>query len=158
MAGTNIPYLCGGTFFTLILQAKKEKAKKTLFSEEGKVGEKEFIVTESHLLEELVSIYHLKPFRFEYGNTCKTYTSQYKHCLIPTCRPFKFENTFEMEAFLADLKRSDSIAFREMKNFVDYYIDEKHYEILVRSILELISKDKTDLEEDTNEIDKEKEN
>ena len=134
MANEKTPYLCGGTFLTQILRARKELTSST----EHTNGQKENL-SEQETFRRLISIYHLSDFCG--GTSLKPYTSKYKSCTDSLVVYGHFSDNDLHCAFDEDIKSSNSTALRMMQEFVQEFIDPKLYLQLVRCLLDMIETD-----------------
>lgn len=135
MANEKIPYLCGGTFLTQILRARKELTTST----EHTSGQKESL-SEQETFRRLISIYHLSDF---YGGTSlKPYTSKYKSCTDSLVAYGQFSDNDLHRAFDEDIRNGNSIALHMMSEFVQEFIAPTLWLQLVRSLLDMIRTDK----------------
>lgn len=137
------PCLCGGTFFVLLLQAKKSRTQVVpdyLTSQTDGLSQ-------TDMLRELIQIYH-PSFREPAGRSFKSDTSQYKSCTKANGEYLPFNNQLYVNAFNERVKNEYSEVINEFINFVERFIDvEEHGIWLVQSLIELIEQDKTISEE-----------
>lgn len=134
MANKNIPYLCGGTFLTQILRARKALTTSTGHTN----GQKESL-SEQETFRRLISIYHLSDF---YGGTSlKPYTSKYKRCTDSLTAYGQFSDYDLQRAFDEDIKSDNSTALRMMAEFVQEFINPALWLQLVRCLLDMIKSD-----------------
>ena len=142
MANEKTPYLCGGTFLTQILRARKELTTST----EHTNGQKESL-SEQETFRRLISIYQLSDF---YGGTSlKTYTSKYKGCTDSLVAYGQFSDNDLHRAFDEDIKSGHSTALRMMVKFVHEFIEPNLWVQLVRCLLDTIKED-ADIQDDTD--------
>lgn len=134
MAKEMIPFLCGGTFLTQILRARKELMTFT----EHTNGQKESL-SEQETFRRLISIYQLSDFHG--GTSLKTYTSQYKNCSNSLAAYAQFSDNDLHRAFDEDVKSDNSIALRMTAKFVQEFLDPSLWLQLVRSLLDMIEND-----------------
>lgn len=135
MENKTIPYLCGGTFFTLLLKARKA----TKSPNELVKGQKESL-SEQNLLMRLISIYRSTDF-YQGGDTPKTYTSDFKRCKKNIEYFIGFDDSDRSRTFHEDIQREDSNAFPAMKALISDSLDDSLYETLVRNLLGLVKED-----------------
>lgn len=131
MENEKIPYLCGGTFLTQILRARKELSTST----EHTKGQKESL-SEQETFRRLISIYQLSDFLG--GTSLKPYTSKYKNCSDSLVAYGQFSDNDLHRAFDEDIKSNDSIARVMMAEFVQEFINPSSYNQLVRCLLDII--------------------
>ena len=140
MDNKTTPYLCGGTFLTQILRARKDLASST----EHTNGQKESL-SEQETFRRLISIYQLSNF---YGGTSlKPYTSKYKSCTDSLAAYGQFSDNDRHRTFDEDVKSDDSISLRMMSEFVQEFLNPSLWLQLVRCLLDMIETDK-DIQED----------
>lgn len=139
MTTNQYPRLCGGTFFTLLLQARRPRTK----AREHRKGERDGL-SETDVLIRLIKIMNpdfVNPTRST-SNTFKTNTSEYKSCKISDGTYLQLSNTCAFERRIAE---SYPAPLQSMGEFVGDVIDvgtsaEKEIQ-LVKALLELIDSD-----------------
>lgn len=131
MENERIPYLCGGTFLTQILRARKELSTST----EHAKGQKESL-SEQETFRRLISIYQLS--NFHGGTSLKPYTSKYKKCTDSLIAYGQFSDNDLQRAFDEDIRSANSTALRMMAEFVQEFINPSLYLPLVRCLLDII--------------------
>ncbi|MEG2483686.1 MAG: hypothetical protein RSA80_09610 [Lachnospiraceae bacterium] len=141
MEKENTPYLCGGTFLTQILRARKELTTST----DHKKGQKESL-SEQETFRRLISIYQLSDFLG--GTSLKTYTSKYKNCTDSLVAFGQFSDNDLHRAFDEDIKSSHSTALRMMAEFAQEFIDPNLWLQLVRCLIDMIDLD-SEISDDT---------
>ena len=131
--------LCGGTFLTLLIEARKATVTRR-----NRTEGKSDAFTEADILSELVEIANpdfVKPM----GDTFKTYTSNYKRCKTTHSADLNFENPTIVSAFTARIKNDYVSEINKMAVFSHRYIDigttAKKDVLLVKRLFELISGD-----------------
>jgi hypothetical protein len=114
------PRLCGGTFFTLLLQARKQRIK----TREHRRGERD------GLSDTDMFIWLLKVFNPDYNEptpttfgTFKTNTSDFKSCEISSSSYLPLEDTAAFNAHIVN-NNFDTL-LQEMCIFVERFIDDK---------------------------------
>lgn len=135
------PRLCGGTFFTLLLQARKQRTK----AREHRKGERDGL-SDIDMLVGLIKVLnpdYIEPTPSVIG-TFKTNTSAFKSCRISSGTYLPFANT---AAFDNRVKTRYATPLRGMCEFTDSVIDvrtsaEKDIR-LVKALLELIEVDQS---------------
>ena len=129
--------LCGGTFFSLLLQARKSKRS----ANDHKSGYKDDF-DEKSMLVALMKIVD-PTFDPGTGDTVKTYTSKYKSCTSSVENFFPLDNV-SVKNFSSRIKSHYSEVLSSMCSFVDKYIDmHNRSEWLVRALLEMVECDQT---------------
>lgn len=135
MASPIIPYLCGGTFFTQIVRAKKK-----FISPSGYLKEQKEKFSEKSLFRELINIFQLKDLELS-DSTYKTNASNFKSCKKPLDNIIGFNNLTACQNFDTDIHKNNSIALKMTTNFVTTFIREDNYENLAKCLLGLIAED-----------------
>lgn len=141
MAIGGYPRLCGGTFFTLLLQARKQRKR----AREHRRGERDGL-SDTDMLVGLLKVFnadYIEP-SFSTIGTFKTNTSDYKSCKISSSTYLPLADT---TAFDNRVKSGYEVPLRAMCDFVDRFIDvgtgaEKDIR-LVKALLELIDADQS---------------
>ncbi len=141
MAVNEYPRLCGGTFFTLLLQARKQRTK----AREHRKGERDGLA-DTDVLVGLLKVFnpdYLEPTASTMS-TFKTNTSDFKSCKISNSMYLPFEDT---AAFDSRVINKYAAPLGAMYEFVDRFIDvgasaEKDIR-LVKALLELIDADQS---------------
>lgn len=130
MGQEKVLHLCGGIFFTLVLQARKTPKKN-----------------QGECLRDLLGIYDQSAKGIS-GNSLKTIASRFRNCDPELTSDYiRFGNPAVAEAFRERARESYDEIIDEIKAFCDKYLDLKlHGRWLVRALLELIEKD--DLQKD----------
>ena len=94
----NVPYLCGGIFFGLILQARKNRVKARDKQKGGSDG-----LSDADVMKGLVYVVTGESINAS-GKTLAKATSQYKSCLISDNTYIPFKDTATIQLFDNDLK------------------------------------------------------
>lgn len=141
------PRLCGGTFFTLLLQARKQRSKPR----EHRRGERDGLSDTDTLigLIKIVSPDYCEPT----ATTIKTFkgnTFDFKSCKISGNTYLPFSDTQEVGAFDNRVQTEYGSVLNDMREFVVNFIDvgtRSHKDIrLSKALLELIDVDESILE------------
>ncbi len=134
MAPENVPFLCGGIFFDLLLQARKPRRKARDKQKGGTDG-----LSDPDVMKGLV--YVLTGDELKLAGDFSKSTSEYKTCKSNSNTYIPFEDTATVSAFIDSLKRKDpDIQFR-MSEFLERFIVPAKYEWLVKSLIETIHDD-----------------
>lgn len=135
------PRLCGGTFFTLLLQALKQRTK----ARQRIAGERDGL-SATDLLIGLIRIAYPE-YKAASNSSFTSNTSDYKKCKISTSSYLPFDWPANIEAFDKEVTADYRTPLQAMSSFVDRFIEvgtsankEVH---LVKALLELIRDDKT---------------
>ena len=136
MTPNQVPYLCGGTLFSLLLQARKTRTKARDRFNNGSDGLKD-----TDVMMGLVEVVTGDSFDSCQGKTFAKATSQFKTCQEygPTYIPFTEPSV--ISSFNASIKQKDPDLLNRMSEFIDRYINEMRAEWLVKALLEVIRDD-----------------
>lgn len=128
--------LCGGTFFVLLLQARKQRTA----SRKNAMGEKDNL-SDSNVLEGLIRV-AIPNYVSTGGRSIKTYTSSYKSCKLSANDYIPFDKSGLISAFDRLVQTNYTQALLRMCDFVAAYIaGGAMQDWLVAAILELIESD-----------------
>ena len=139
MTNNDVPRLCGGTFFTQILQSRKP----TVSQRQRTQGESDVFHNEDVLfaLLRLVQPDAIKPT----GNSFETYTTNYKKCMGSIGEDLKFSNETVMSGFTNRLACEYQAVLDETAAFCFDYIDiretPQNHVKLVKRLIEIIRDD-----------------
>lgn len=145
MINTDKPRLCGGTFFVLLLRAKRSRTKKEI-QKFGNGG-----VTNPELLKSLILFFdpdYIAPA----GTSLETNTSLYKSCEISYADCLPFSDTALINAFDIKMQTAYRNELSTMKLLADFFLTtEKSAKMqeLVYGVLNLIKDDDTIKPQDT---------
>lgn len=134
--------LCGGTFLTLLLQARKPRmgVRKHYMSESDGLSDPAALIA---LIKVMVPDY-ITPTSSMMG-TFKGNTSDFKACKISSSAYIPFKDSAALNTFDDRIKTDYGSAIEAMSDFVATFIDvgtsTKKDEYLVKALLELIEKD-----------------
>lgn len=135
------PRLCGGTFFTLLLQAIKQRTK----ARQRIAGERDGL-SETDLLIGLIRVAYPE-YRATADSSFKTNTSDYKKCKISTSSYLPFDWSANIEGFdkkvTADYQTPLHAMSRFVNNFIEVGTSAGKDGRLVKALLELVHDDKT---------------
>jgi hypothetical protein len=124
--------LSGGIFFSLLLQARKQRTA-VRGNADGR--------SDSDIFEGLIKV-AFPNFCVPNGGSFKTYTSQYKACKLSTNEYLPFDNSELVDRFDNTVKMEYSVALERMSEFIGKFIDDVdmgHW--LVRALFEIIEYD-----------------
>ena len=135
------PRLCGGTFFTLVLQALRQRMR----AREHYKGESDGL-TDPEVLMGLIRV--INPDYQEMDrNALKTKANDYKSCKTSGGTYLPFGETQETRAFDERVKTAYKSALNEMTVFVNTYLDlggaVGKTTLLVKALIDLIQQDET---------------
>ena len=128
--------LCGGTFLTLLLQARKVRTGPR----KNAIGESDGM-SDSELFAGLIKV--LMPnFEVPKGRSFVTYTSSYKACNLSSNDTLPFDRKNLIDKFREDMETDYLSVLRRMSDFTEKFIDEENNgKWLVCALLETIDKD-----------------
>ena len=129
----NIPYLTGGIFFSLLLEARKPRnsARKNL---DGKTDG----LSEPEMMRDL--LYVVTGEKIDAEKLGKD-TSQYKTCSINSSTYISFDSPATKNMFDENIKKINPTFLNRMSEFIQTYIDVQKYEWLVKTSMETIYND-----------------
>jgi hypothetical protein len=134
--------ICGGTFFTLLLQARKQRmgVRDHYLGETDGLSDPQALIA---LIKVAVPDYSVPTASMM--ATFKGNTSRYKSCQNNGGTYMPFNDTVTMRSFDRRILSDYSSALLDMAHFVDTFLDvgtsAKKDEWLVKALLELLSKD-----------------
>ena len=135
------PRLCGGTFFTLVLQALRQRMK----AREHYSGDSDGL-SDPEVLVGLIKV--INPDYSDLGKeSLKGTANNYKACKISNSAYLPFDDEQVISAFDSEVKMNYQSALNRMIEFVKGFIDVSetvHKDVnLVRAIVDLIQRDQT---------------
>lgn len=142
MAPPNVPYLCGGILFDLLLQARKHRQNAREKYDSGSDG-----LSDPEVMMQFVSIVTGEEPVSPIGNYKKC-TSQYKSCQLNSNTYIPFTETSTVAAFDSAIKSKNSDVLKRMSEFVDRFISREKAEWLVKALIEVILNDSDVTESD----------
>ncbi len=136
MTPDQVPYLCGGILFSLLLQARKTRTKARNRCNSGSDG-----LNDTDLMMGLVEIVTGDSFVPCQGKTFGKATTQFKTCQEygPTYIPFT--ESAVIDAFNDSLKKNNSGILVRMSEFINRFINEQRSEWFVKALFEVIQND-----------------
>lgn len=140
VTSSDYPRLCGGTFFTLVLQDVKQR----ISAREHYKGESDGL-NDPDILIGLITV--INPDYVRPQKSLKTKTNDYKSCKHSKGQYLPFGNTPEINEFDKRVKEDYSTALNDMTKFVEEYLEvgssgKREYR-LVKALLDLIQQDDT---------------
>ena len=117
MKESTCPRLCGGTFFTLVLQGLKQRTK----AREHYRGERDGL-SDPEVLVGLIRVIN-PDYKAPELNIIKSKTNEYKSCSTSTGKYFPFGNTAEMSEFARRIQTNYSSALEAMTEFVYEFLE-----------------------------------
>ncbi|MCI9617839.1 MAG: NACHT domain-containing protein [Eubacterium sp.] len=134
MTPSNVPFLCGGIFFDLLLQARKPRRKARDKQKGGTDG-----LSAPDVMKGLV--YVLTGDELKSAGDFSKSTSEYKTCKSNSNTYIPFEDTATVAAFIDSLKRKDFNLQLRMAEFLDKFIVPAKHEWLVKALIETLHED-----------------
>ena len=139
MKESTCPRLCGGTFFTLVLQGLKQRTK----AREHYRGERDGL-SDPEVLVGLIRVIN-PDYKAPELNIIKSKTNEYKSCSTSTGKYFPFGNTAEMSEFARRIQTNYSSALEAMTEFVYEFLEidtaSKRDMRLAAALIELVIDD-----------------
>ena len=141
MATNEYPRLCGGTFFTLILQALRQRMK----AREHYSGDSDGL-SDPEVLVGLIKV--INPDYTDPGKeNLKVTANNYKACKISNSTYLPFDDEQVISAFDSKVKTAYQSVLNRMIGFVNDFLDMSetvHKDVnLIRAIVDLIQQDQT---------------
>ncbi len=141
MSTHDYPRLCGGTFFTLVLQALRQRIK----AREHYKGESDGL-TDPEVLMGLIKVIN-PDYQAMNRHAMKTKANEYKSCKTSGGTYLPFGETQEIRAFDERVKTAYKSALNAMTVFVSAYLDlgkaVGKTTLLVKALIDLIQQDET---------------
>lgn len=128
--------LCGGTFLTLLLRARRQRyaARRNAAGENDGLSDSEFF-------EGLIKV-AFPDFASPAGRSFKTYTTQYKQCKLASNEYLPFSSDERIKIFHQEFFSNYSNPLGRMCDFSSSFLDERNLSSwLVRALLETIASD-----------------
>lgn len=135
MTPASVPYLCGGIFFDLLLQARKPRQKARNKLQGGSDG-----LSDPEVMKAFIYIVTGDEI-FSAGDTFGKCTSQYKSCQISNNTYIPFAEPSTVSAFDMAIKSKNSDLLKRMSEFIDTFINLEKAEWLIKALFEVIQKD-----------------
>ena len=134
---TNIPYLCGGILFDLLLQARKTRQKAR-----NKLGGGSDGLSDTEIFKGLLYVVTGEEIETA-GKTFAKATTQYKSCQISDSTYIPFKDASTISAFDSAVKNKNPDITNRMAEFISKYLNPEKYEWLVKALLDTIRQDDT---------------
>lgn len=144
MGNIGVPYLCGGTFFVMLLQARAARSKARDKLSGGTDG-----LSDSDVLSGLIYVYTGNKTECHISSIRKA-TSEFKGCKSNGNTYVPFNASGDAENFNYAVKNNYSDILGRMSEFVEQYIDRNKVDRLVRAILEVIEQDSSGIPDETD--------
>lgn len=137
MTPENIPYLCGGILFDLLLESRKPRRKARNKLNGGSDG-----LTAPGVYAGLIHIVTGEDVSTYAGTTLEKCASDYKKCLSSKGTYVPFTDPATQSAFDAAYKRKDPDLLERTSEFIDRYLNAGKCEWLTRALIETMQSDK----------------
>lgn len=141
MTNNDFPRLCGGTFFTLVLQALKPRMK----AREHYNGDSDGL-SDPDVLVGLIKVIN-PDYQEPQKGALKGKTNDYKACKISKGEYLPFGDVAVIQEFNNRVQTNYSLALAEMNAFVERFLETKTVAKkdvrLVKALMDLIDKDET---------------
>jgi hypothetical protein len=141
MPKSNVPFLCGGIFFALLMDAKMRTSAKDHRSR------KTDSMTDGKAFARLISIFHLREYTAGGEESLRKNASAFKNCKDSLLSFTEFSDQGLVDAFDHDVRKGHE-AWDMTEKLVTDLIDETKFKPLARNLLGLIHED-TSIPEDT---------
>lgn len=135
MTSTNIPYLCGGIIFDLLLEARKPRHKARDKCKGGSDG-----LSDPDVMIKFIYIITGEDTNIT-GETLKKSTSEYKSCRLSHSTYIPFDEISTITTFDAAVKSKNPDLLKRVSEFIDQFINLNKAEWLVKALIEVIVKD-----------------
>lgn len=146
MSQTIIPHLCGGTFFALILQARKIR-KKARDKQNGGTDN----LTAQDVFAGLSNVLTGEKINPKGGTLAKC-ASQYKTCKSSSGCYVPFTDVAIVSAFNSSIQMKDPDLYARITDFIESYLNKDKCKWLVSALLDTIREDTSIPDEITFEI------
>ena len=141
MSTNDFPCLCGGTFFTLVLQALRQR----MSAREHYSGDSDGL-SDAEVLVGLIKVIH-PDYAVPSKEKLKTIANNYKRYTASTSAYFPFDDNLIVSAFDKSVRTDYQTSLDEMISFVNRFFDMSegiHKEAhLVRALVDLILQDQS---------------
>lgn len=135
MTSKNVPYLCGGTLFSLILQARRNRSKARDKLSGGSDGLKD-----TDLMMGLVKVVTGEE-PYSQGGTFGKCTTQFKTCQDYGSTYIPFKDPTVISTFTSAVNKKDPDLLERMSEFINKFLNENLTEWLVKALIEVIQGD-----------------
>lgn len=135
MKQTKVPHLCGGTFFALVLQAKK-----VIGNARDKLSGGNKILSATDVFAGLTKVLTGDTISTK-GGTLTKCASMYKTCQAISGGYVPFKNTATASAYDSSVKAKNPAIYERMTEFINIYLNQDKCEWLVRALVDTIQHD-----------------
>jgi len=131
----NTPYLCGGIFFDLLLQARKNRAKARDKQNGGTDG-----LSVKDVMKGLVCVVTGEEVA-SIGDTFSKATTEYRSCKINGNTYIPFNDTSTIASFDNAVKNKNTDIVKRMSEFIEKFLNFEKSEWLAKALMETILND-----------------
>ena len=135
MEQTKVPHLCGGTFFALVLQAKKN-----IGTARDKLSGGNKILSATDVFAGLTKVLTGDTISTK-GGTLTKCASLYKTCQAISGGYVPFKDTATASSFDSSIKAKNPAIYERMTEFINTYLNQDKCEWLVRALIDTIQHD-----------------
>lgn len=135
MSSQNVPFLCGGIFFNLLLQTRKPRTKARSKQKYGTDG-----LSAPEVMKGLV--YVITGNELSKNGDFSKSTSEFRTCKINSSTYIPFEDNVITAFFNDAVTKKDSDTQKRMSEFIDTFVNPTLLEWLAKSLIETIYNDK----------------
>lgn len=135
MGNKKIPYLCGGTLFFLLVQAKKQRNK----AREREKGQSDGL-SDLNIMEGLIEVVTGSQST-AYSDSLKKNTSQFRECIINSSTYIPFEDVAIKSRFDEEIRHDYKVVLVRMNTFLEKFFDRSRIEWVVQVLLHVLDLD-----------------
>lgn len=148
MDGANIPHLCGGIFFGLLLETMKPRSKARDMLKGGTDG-----LTANNLYNALIEVVTGESISSK-GNTYSKSVSNYKNCVSSKGAYVPFTDSITRSTFDTKFNEDSTELIKRVSALVDKYLNKDKCEWLVRALIDIMQIEQLNVEVFVNYTDK----
>ncbi|EIC97003.1 hypothetical protein HMPREF9970_0711 [Lachnoanaerobaculum saburreum F0468] len=148
MNGANIPHLCGGIFFGLLLETMKPRSKARDMLNGGTDG-----LTANNLYNALIEVVTGESISSK-GNTYSKSVSNYKNCVSSKGAYVPFTDSITRSTFDTKFNEDSTELIKRVSVLVDKYLNKDKCEWLVRALIDIMQIEQLNVDVFVNYTDK----
>ena len=148
MDGANIPHLCGGIFFGLLLETMKPRSKARDMLKGGTDG-----LTANNLYNALIEVVTGESISSK-GNMYSKSVSNYKNCVSSKGAYVPFTDSITRSTFDTKFNEDSTELIKRVSALVDKYLNKDKCEWLVRALIDIMQIEQLNVEVFVNYTDK----
>lgn len=148
MDGANIPHLCGGIFFGLLLETMKPRSKARDMLKGGTDG-----LTANNLYNALIEVVTGESISSK-GNTYSKSVSNYKNCVSSKGAYVPFTDSITRSTFDTKFNEDSTELIKRVSALVDKYLNKDKCEWLVRALIDIMQIEQLNVDVFVNYTDK----